>query len=112
LLAVTFYKVNFALTFLFAELFVVLVLSLLTLHLLGAIIEHKPTRVSEFLIQFRLVPITLVVTLIVLILAIIIPGSRLGTKLFFVSIIGIIFMWIFLIETIKTHIVNKLPDVK
>lgn len=112
LLAVYFYHVNFALTFLFADLFIVLALSLLTLDLIGATIDHRVTRVSKFLIEFRLVPLTMIISVVTGILILVIPESRLGTKLFFVSILGVIFMWIFLVETIKTHLVNRLPDDK
>lgn len=112
LLAVYFYPVNFALTFLFAELFIVLVLSLLTLNLIGATIDRKVTKVSKFLSEFKLVPLTAVASIVAGLLMLLIPESRLGTKLFFVSILGVIFMWIFLVETIKTHLVNRLPDDK
>lgn len=112
LLAIYFYPENFALTFLFAELLVVLVLSLLTLNLLGATIEHRQTKVSKFLAEFKLVPLTAIASLLAGLLILSIPESRLGTKLFFVSILGVLFMWIFLIETIKTHLVNRLPDDK
>lgn len=112
LLAVYYYSKNFALTFLFAELFIVLVLSLFTLNLIGSTIDHKPTKISKFLIEFRLVPITAIISLAVGTFIILIPNSRLGTKLFLVSTLGVIFMWIFFIETIKTHLVNKLPDDK
>ncbi len=109
LTSLIFYNINFTLTYLFAELFVVLFLSLLTLNLIGTTIEHKTTKISKFLIEFKLVPITAIVSLMVSAFAILIPESRLGTKLFLISILGVIFMWIFFIETIKTHLINKLP---
>lgn len=111
-LAIYLYPINFALTFLSAELFVVLALSLLTLNLIGATIDHRVTGISKFLTEFRLVPLTAVISVVTGLLIIFIPESRLGTKLFFVSILGVIFMWIFLVETIKTHLVNRLPDDK
>lgn len=110
LLAWFFYRKSFALGFLFLELTLILILSLLTMELLRAVIEKKQNKISDFLLQFKLVPITLIVTLGVSLFIIAIPDSRLGTKLFFVSSIGIILMWIFLIETIKTHLSNRLPD--
>lgn len=110
-LTIYFYRINFSLSFLFADLTVVLTLSLLTLNLLGSLIEKRETKISLFLLKFRLVPITGFLTLAIGFSIFLIPESRLGTKLFLISIIGIIFMWIFLIETIKTHLANRLPDV-
>lgn len=110
--AILFYPVSFALTFLFLDLAVVLSLSLLTLLLLEAAIEKKPNFISKILSKFVLVPITIVCSFFIGIFVIIIPDSHLGTKLFLVSILGIIFMWIFLVETIKTHLINRLPDVR
>lgn len=112
LLAIIFYPINFALTFLFADLFVVLLLSLFVLDLLSSVINKEETKITKFLLKFKFVQITSVISIFVGIFIILIPESRLGTKLFFVSILGIIFMWIFFIETIKTHLVNKLPDEK
>ncbi len=109
--AVIFYKKSFSLTFLFLDLTAVLVLSLLALDLLASVIEGTTTTISRFLKDFKLVPITFLVSMLVGVVILFIPDARLGTKLFMVSILGIIFMWIFLIETIKTHLVNRLPDV-
>ncbi len=111
LIAILFYPTSFGLAFLFLDLTVVILLSLLTLSLLSSIIEGKKTRVSNFLMEFRLVPLTLITTAIVGLITISIPDTRLGTKLFLVSILGILLMWIFLIETIKTHLANRLPDI-
>ena len=105
-----FYPTSFALSFLFLELVLVLILSLLTLELLGAIIEKKQNKTSSFLLQFKLVPYTAMACIFVGLLAVTIPDSKLGTKLFLVSSIGIVLMWIFLVETIKTHLSNRLPD--
>jgi hypothetical protein len=105
------YKINFTLSFLFANLSVMFSLCLSTLDLLGALIEHKTTKVSNFLLKFRLVPITGLFVVTVGIFVLITPDDRLGTKLFLVSIVVIMFMWIFLVETIKTHLANRLPDV-
>lgn len=110
-LASIFYSTSFGLAFLFLDLTIVVFLSLLTLSLLESIIEGQKTTVSKFLMEFRLVPLTLITTIIVGLLIVSIPDTRLGTKLFLVSILGILLMWIFLIETIKTHLANRLPDI-
>ena len=111
ILAFLFYPYSFGLTFLFLDLIIVSFLSLLTLNLLGAIIEGKSTKVSEFLLEFKLVPIVGIFALLVGLVIISIPDTRLGTKLFLVSLLGILFMWIFLVETIKTHLANPLPKI-
>jgi len=103
------YPISFAAAFLFLSLSFILFLSLLTLHLLGSIIEDYSTPLSRFLTHFKLVPFTMLFALFVLITIWLIPESRLGTKLFLANLLGILFMWIFLIETIKTHLVNPLP---
>jgi glycosyltransferase involved in cell wall biosynthesis len=112
LLAAYFYPISFALTFLFLELTLVLILSLLTLDLLKAIIEKSENGVSKFLLQFKLVPYTVLACVLVGLVAIVVPDSKLGTKLFLVSSSCIVLMWIFLVETIKTHLANRLPDVQ
>lgn len=110
--AIFFKNISFAITFLFLDLAVVLSLSLLTLMLLQAVIEKKSNVVSKILSRFLLVPVSLIFSSLIGILIVVVPDYYLGTKLFLVSILGIIFMWIFLVETIKTHLVNRLPDVK
>src|SRR3990167_10480565 len=97
-------------SFLFLSLFYILTLSLLTLHLMSAAIESKFLPLDNFLIHFKLVPLTGLFLFIVSGLIYYLPESRLGTKLFLVNILGITCMWIFLIETVKTHLVNRLPD--
>lgn len=107
-----YYQKTFTTSFLFAELTIVMVLSLMTLDLLGSIIERKYTKLSKFLLHFKLVQLTFVIGLVILVEVLVLPDTRLGAKLFLVSLLGILFMWIFLIETIKTHLENRLPDVK
>lgn len=104
------YKKNFGLSFLFFEVTFVLILGLMTLNLLGSIIEKKDTAISKFLREFHLVPLTGVFALLVVVFIFFIPDYRLGMKLFFVSMLGILLMWVFLVETIKTHLANRLPD--
>lgn len=111
-LGVILFRISFGLSFLLFNLSVILSLCLLALHFLSATIENQPTKVSLFLKDFKLIPITGVISIIVGVMIIFVPDTRLGTKLFLVSILGIIFMWIFLIETIKTHLSNRLPDIK
>jgi glycosyltransferase involved in cell wall biosynthesis len=110
LMGLFFYKKDFGITFLSLDLAVVLALSLLTLELLESIVEKHRSRVSDFLVGFKLVPITAGLSVLVMCMIVVIPDIFLGTKLFLVSILGVIFMWIFLIETIKTHLLNRMTE--
>lgn len=105
-----FYRVSFVVAFLLLDLAAILFLSILTLKLLESVIEKRSNPVADFLSRFLLVPFTLGLSLVVGTLILFLPDSHMGAKLFLVSLLGIIFMWIFLIETIKTHLVNRLPD--
>jgi glycosyltransferase involved in cell wall biosynthesis len=108
-IAIYFFNISFGLTFLFLDLTAVLILSLLTLSLLESVIEGTDTKISIFLKRFALVPLTGMFAFFVCVIIIFIPDEHLGTKLFFVSVLSITMMWIFLIETIKTHLINRLP---
>jgi len=110
-ISIIFYKRNFTISFLFADFSVILILSIATLDLLSSLIDSKITKIASFLLKFRLVPITLLLTAILGLSTFLIPNSRLGSKLFMASVMGILFMWVFLIETIKTHLANRLPNV-
>lgn len=101
---------SFAVSFLLFLSTFVLILSLLTLELLRAAIEKKHSSISTFLNKFTLVPITMLSTVFISVFIYLVPDSHLGSKLFLVSLISIVFMWIFLVETIKTHLINRLPD--
>lgn len=107
LLMITF---SFAASFLLFLSTFVLLLSLLTLELLRAAIEKKHSTISTFLNKFALVPITMLATVFIGIFIYLVPDSHLGSKLFLASLISVVFMWIFLVETIKTHLINRLPD--
>lgn len=111
LAAVSYFNNSFGLTFLFLDLIVVLFLSLIVSNLLEAAINRKTTKLSTFLVEFKLVPMIILLSLFVGLMVLFIPDAYLGAKLLLVSILGIIFMWIFLVETIKTHLINRLPDV-
>lgn len=110
ILALLLSKISFSAFFFFVTISIVTGFSYLTLDLLSSIINKKISKISSFLMEFKLVPFTLLFTIVVCVLITFIPDSHLGTKLLLTSILGITFMWIFLIETIKTHLINKLPD--
>ncbi len=104
------YSFSFALTSLFILLFAVLFFSFLALQFLAFAIEKIPNSISKILNTNYLVPTSFVSCLFTGFLIILLPDSRLGTKMILVGIISIIIMWVFLIETIKTHVVNRLKD--
>ena len=110
LLAIVLQPISFAFSFLLLLLTFVLFLSLLTFDLLKSVIEKRFSPLSNFLCQFALVPLTGLVSIFTGVFISIVPDSHLGTKLFLSSSISIVFMWILLVETIKTHLINRLPD--
>lgn len=110
ILSLLFYQTSFAATFLFLELAFILFLCLATLKLLESVIDKKDNFTARFLRKFEIVPMVALSSFFVILSILVMPEDRLGTKLFLVSSLGILFMWIFLVETIKTHLVNRLPD--
>ncbi len=110
LLAFLTLSVSFALTSLFLLVGITLWLSWLALQFLGFAIEKHHNSVSRILNNNWLVPLVIIFTLLNGIAVLILPDFRLGTKMILISINTLIFIWTFLIETIKTHLVNRLPD--
>lgn len=109
-LGIWLYNQSFSLAFLFLSLTYLLILGLASMELLKFAIEkpNKPSRVPRFLSEFKLVPITLVFSLTLGVLVMLLPDERLGTKLFFVNIVVLTLLWLFFIETVKTHLINRL----
>lgn len=110
-LSYRFYAYSFSLTFLFLSLTYLLILGIASMELLRYGIEKqtKKTHLISFLLQFRLVPLTLLLTLFVGLAVMSIPEDHLGTKLFFVNMVVLTHLWLFFVETIKTHLINRLP---
>lgn len=103
-----FHTYNFSVTFLFLVLGQILFLSFLALKLLETIIENKPNFISKHLMRFKIVPLLIVLTIVQFIILFILSDDRLGTKLMLITFLGVTYMWAFLIETIKTHLINNL----
>ncbi len=110
-LATIVYPFSFSLTSFSLLLAVVTFLSYLALRFLEFGIEKKHNSISLILNSSMLVPWVAMTTIVIGGLVVLIPDSRLGTKLLLVSLNALLFIWVFLIETIKTHLVNRLPDV-
>ena len=109
ILAYFFYQFSFSLTVFFILLTLVLILVLLTLELMRSALDGGDSWASKLLKNNAVVPQVAILSMVGAILVIVIPDTYLGTKLVLVSIVAIIYMWLFLIETIKTHLINRLP---
>lgn len=107
-LSMLLYKFSFSITFLFLVIAQVFFLSFLTLKLLETIIEKRLNFISSHLIQFKIVPLLIILTIVQFVLLLIISDQHMGTKLMLIAFLGVTYMWAFLIETIKTHLVNNL----
>ncbi len=103
------YQFSFSLAVFFILLTLVLILVLLTLELMRSALDGGDSWVSKQLKNNAVVPQVAILSLVVALLVIVIPDTYLGTKLVLVSTVAIIYMWLFLIETIKTHLINRLP---
>lgn len=109
-LSVILYPVSFSLTSLFLLMFIVLFFSLLALQFLAYAIEGENNQVSQLLNSNMLVPWVIMFTAICGGIILLLPDSRLGTKMILIAILSVVYIWTFLIETIKTHVINRLPD--
>lgn len=109
-LAAVIYPISYSLASYSILLAFVTLLSYLALRFLEFAIERRHNSVSIILNSNRLVIWVAQLTIIIGGLILLIPDSRLGTKLLLVSFNALLFIWVFLIETVKTHLVNRLPD--
>lgn len=100
---------SYVLSVMFALCGVVAVLSYSALRFLEYAIEKKTNFVSNILVSNRLVSWVLMLVFSFSGLILLLQTDRLGTKLLLVSINALLLIWVFLIETIKTHLVNRLP---
>ena len=104
------YTISFALTSLFLLFGVVLFFSWLALLFLAFAIEKQHNQISLILNSNRLVSWAAMSMFSLGGLIVLLPETRLGTKMILVGIIAVITIWTFLIETIKTHLINRLPN--
>jgi len=108
--AILVYPYSFSLTSFFIMLALVTLLSYLALRFLEFAIEKKHNNISILLNSNSLVIWIAQLSFIIGCSILLIPDSRLGTKLLLVSFDALLLIWVFLIETIKTHLVNRLPE--
>lgn len=111
-LSILSYRFSFSFTVFFLLLSYVIGLSYMALRFLEYAIEGKHNRFSLILNSNRLVIWVMMITVITAGLVVLLPDSRLGSKLVLISGNVILFIWVFLIETIKTHLVNRLPNIR
>lgn len=107
-LAIYFIKRSFDLTFFFALLSGSLFLSVLAAKILNFAIDNVKSRMVAIINKLPLVMGAMILTTLSFIALLFIPNRHLGTKLFLVSAVIIFDGWVFLIETIKTHLINSL----
>lgn len=103
---------SFDLTYFFGLLGGAMFLSVLAAKMLNYAVDNRRSRVIGIINKLPVVRIAAVLTTLAFVLLFIITEKHQGTKLAIISSVVIFDIWVFLIETIKTHLVNKLPDVK
>lgn len=103
-------NVSFAVTSLFLLSFVVFGFSFLALMYLSFAIEGHHNGISEIINSNKLVSWVIMISISIGATILSLPDARLGTKLILVAVLAVMFMWTFLIETIKTHMINRLPN--
>jgi glycosyltransferase involved in cell wall biosynthesis len=99
---------SYVLSVMFSLCGVVALLSYSALRFLEYAIEKKHNYISTILGSNRLVSWVIMLIFSICGLIWLLPASRLGTKLLLVSINALLLIWVFLIETIKTHLINRL----
>lgn len=102
------YHISFGLTSLFLLLFTVTFFSYLALMFLAFAIENVHNLISKLLNNNYLVPFVALGMLSSGLVIFVLSDDHLGTKMLLGAIMSITLIWVFLIETIKTHLVNRL----
>lgn len=93
--------------FLIAEFFI---FSYLASQMLEAAIEKRGNIVSYFLARTPTVKIAIIITILGFIQLFLISDNHLFTKYILLFQAILFDLWLFFVETINTHIVNRLPD--
>jgi glycosyltransferase involved in cell wall biosynthesis len=109
-LALLFYPFYFSLFFFFALLTESLFLFLLAAKMLHYVIDGVNGGLVNLMLKLPLIPLTILANL--LLFSQLLFWSTLDSRFVFllVSNLMILNMWLFLTETIKTHLFNRLPD--
>jgi len=112
LLSILTVKYFFTVSFFFFLLAVTLFLSMLAAMMLNYVIDDKETWLIKRLKKFPLVYYSVVSTICVFAFLFLFPEERIGTKIILISLTMIYNIWVFFIETIRTHLINSLPETK
>ena len=112
ILAIYFSNKSFGLTYTFALLAGSMFLSVLAAKMLNYAIDNRQSRMIRAINRLPIVMYAILLTVLSFVALFVIPDKHLGTKLAIVSAVIVFDVWVFLIETIKTHLVNRLPDAK
>lgn len=86
-----------------------LFLSTIAAKLLNLVIIKRESKIMDFVMKISIVKVGILITIIVALLSVI-PSFSLEIRLLFIGLVVVFDMWVFLIETVKTHLVNTLPE--
>lgn len=89
---------------------VMLLFSILAAHFIDDHLNEKDTLLYNFLREFTLIPTVGGISIIFIVVVLILPNDFLTLKILILNSLAILYIWVFLIETIKTHLVKRLPD--
>ena len=109
LLSLLSYPASFGFLSLFILLFVTTLYSYLALIFLTFATDKKSNQISIILNNNYLVPVVIVFILLSFLIIYFLPDFHLGTKMLLAAVISMTIIWVFMIETIKTHLINRLP---
>lgn len=108
--AAFFYRFDFSFTFLFLLLTFVLGMGLISIQLLYSSLESEGSWGAKLLNRFSTVQFILFLELCLFISLFFIPKYHMGAKLMVSSIMSVVLIWFLFNESLKTFIVNRLPE--
>ena len=108
--AIALFNRSFSLSFLFFMLAIVLAFSLVAAKMLNFAINKEESKIVRLINKLPLVFIVIMVNLITIISFFYLSDNYLKYEIVLAGTVILLDMWIFLIETIKTHLINPLPE--
>ena len=103
-------RFSFSLTFWLLLMAFGLVLSIVAAKLIQLTLDQTQSRSVTFLNQLPLVPATAGINAVALVVAALTPNQLLPICLIFLAAVVVLDVWVFHIETIRTHLMNRLPS--
>ena len=110
LLVAIFFKISIGLSFFFLFLSAALILSIFAAKLLNFAITNISSKTIVIMNKIPIVFTAIITTLLAVPVIFFISDEHFGIKLFLGGAVAIVNMWVFLIETIRTHLINSLPE--